>query len=330
MPKWAKLKKNAVISMVDRNLALEFVRVTEAAAIASAKWAGKGDSNSADGAAVGEMRSRLNAIEMSGTVVIGEGERDEAPMLFIGEKVGSGKGIAVDLAVDPLEGTGVTAKGGGNALSVLAAAPAGRLLHAPDTYMDKIAAGPLVGSKVSLEKSVKENLQIVAKALDKPIEEVTAVILERERHKKLIEEVRACGARIRLIGDGDVSGAISTAVPEAGVDILLGSGGAPEGVLAAAALKCLGGYIEGRLVFRNEGEKKRAVEYGLKQPEKLLKMSDLVKGDEAMFVATGVTDGTMLRGVTFGEHGLTRTHSVVMRAKTGTVRFVEAIHRHRK
>ena len=312
---------------MDRNLALEFVRVTEAAAIASAKWAGKGNSDAADQAAVNEMRARLAAIEMDGKVVIGEGERDEAPMLFIGEKVGSGKGMKVDIAVDPLEGTGVTAKGGANALSVLAAAPAGSLLHAPDTYMDKIAVGPAVGKKVSLENSVQENLKIVARETGKKIGEITVIILERERHKQLVEEVRKTGARIKLIGDGDVSGAISTAVPGTGVDVLLGSGGAPEGVLAAAALKCLGGYMEGRLNFRNSGEKKRAAEYGMNDPDKLLKLDELVKGSEAMFVATGVTDGTMLRGVSFEPHGEIKTHSVVMRCKTGTIRFVEALHR---
>ena len=312
---------------MDANLALEFVRVTEAAAIASAKWVGRGDSNSADQAAVQELRARLNAMQITGTIVIGEGERDQAPMLYIGEKVGSGKGSAIDIAVDPLEGTSVTARGGNNALSVLAAAPAGALLHAPDTYMDKIAVGPRVGKKVSLENSVKENLQIVAEALDKPMDEITVVILERERHAKLIEQVRKAGARIQLIGDGDVSGAISTTMPESGVDILLGSGGAPEGVLAAAAFKCLGGYMEGRLMFRNPQEEKRAREYGMKDPAKLLKLDDLVKGNEVLFVATGVTDGNMLKGVTFGEHGRVKTHSVVMRAKTGTVRFVEAIHR---
>ncbi len=312
---------------MDGNLALEFVRVTEAAAIASAKWVGKGDSNSADNAAVQEMRSRLGAIEMQGKVVIGEGERDEAPMLYIGEKVGSGKGSAVDIAVDPLEGTGVTAKGGDNALSVLAAAPAGTLLHAPDTYMDKIAVGPAVGRKVSLQNSVDENLQIISKATGKKVDELTVVILDRERHKQLIGQVRKSGARILLIGDGDVSGAISTSMPETGVDALMGSGGAPEGVLAAAALKCLGGYMEGRLMFRNKEEEKRAMEYGMKDPHKLLKIDDLSKGNDAIFVATGVTDGTMLRGVTYQPHGTVKTHSVVMRAKTGTVRYVEAIHR---
>lgn len=313
---------------MDRNLALEFVRVTEAAAISAAKWAGKGDSNAADQAAVEALRERLSVIDMRGKVVIGEGERDEAPMLFIGEKVGSGSGIELDIAVDPLEGTSVTAKGGANALSVLAAAPAGSLLYAPDTYMNKIAVGPRVGDKVSLENSVEENLGIVAERCEKKVEELTVVILERDRHRLLVDEVRRAGARIRLIGDGDVSGAISTAMPETGVDVLLGTGGAPEGVLAAAALKCLGGYMEGRLAFRNDEERKRAGEYGMSDPEKLLKLEDLVKGNESMFVATGVTDGTMLKGVGFGSRGEVRTHSVVMRAKTGTIRFVEALHRH--
>ncbi|MBI3588341.1 class II fructose-bisphosphatase [Candidatus Micrarchaeota archaeon] len=314
---------------MDRNFALEFVRVTEAAAIASSKWVGKGDSKAADQAAVTAMRERLGAVDVDGSIVIGEGERDEAPMLYIGEKVGSGQGVKVDIAVDPLEGTGVTARGGENALCVLAAAPSGSLLHAPDTYMEKIAVGPLVGSKVSLRNSVEKNLQIVAKALDKPLDELTVVILDRERHKKLIDEVRKCGSRIRLIGDGDVSGAIATALPNDEADVLLGSGGAPEGVLAAAAMKCLGGYIEGRLAFRNDGERRRAVEYGMADPDKILPLDDLAKGDDVMFVATGVTDGTFLKGVSFEPHGATRTHSVVMRAKTGTVRFVEAFHRHK-
>ncbi len=313
---------------MDRNLALEFVRVTEAAAISAAKWVGKGESDAADQAAVTAMRDRLKAIDFDGTVVIGEGERDKAPMLFIGEKVGNGKGFKADIAVDPLEGTGVTAKGLENALSALAAAPKGHLLNAPDTYMDKIAVGPAVGNAVSLEKSVGENLKIVAKKLGKEVSELTVVILDRERHKELIEEVRKAGARIRLIGDGDVSGAIATALPDAKVDVLMGSGGAPEGVLAASAMKCLGGYIEGRLKFRNEGERKRAMGYGLKDPEKVLTLDDLAKGEDSMFVATGVTDGTFLKGVNFEPHGTILTHSVVMRAKTGTVRFVEAIHRH--
>jgi len=308
-------------------LALEFVRVTEAAAISASMWAGKGDSHAADGAAVKAMRDRMKYIEMDGTVVIGEGERDEAPMLFIGEKVGSGKGPQVDIAVDPLEGTGVTARGGENALSVLAAAPKGMLLNAPDTYMDKIAVGPAVGGKVSLANTVADNLQIIATATDKPVNELSIVILDRDRHKQLIEHVRKAGARIKLIGDGDVSGAIASAMPGANVDALFGTGGAPEGVLAAAAMKCLGGYIEGRLAFRNDGERKRAIDYGLSDPDKILKLDDLAGGNESMFVATGVTDGTFLKGVAFEPHGMIRTHSVVMRAKTGTVRYIEAIHR---
>ena len=313
---------------LDRNLALEFVRVTEAAAIEASKWAGKGDSNSADQAAVTAFRDRINTIDIDGTIVIGEGERDEAPMLFIGEKVGNRNGPKVDIAVDPLEGTDVTARGGENALAVMAAAPEGSLLHAPDTYMEKIAVGPAVGSKISLENSVEDNLRIVAEFNEKKVEELTVVILDRERHKKLIGEVRATGARIKLIGDGDVSGAIATSMPGAGVDVLLGSGGAPEGVLAAVALKCLGGYIEGKLAFRNEEERKRAKNYGMKNPDKVLKLEDLVKGDRAVFVATGVTNGTMLKGVDFGSRGTISTHSVVMRTKTGTIRYIEAIHRH--
>jgi fructose-1,6-bisphosphatase class II len=313
---------------MDKNLALEFVRVTEAAAISASKWAGKGDSNSADQAAVTAMRERLNFIDIAGTVVIGEGERDEAPMLFIGEKVGTGKGMKIDIAVDPLEGTGVTARGGENALAVLAAAPHGKLLNAPDTYMEKIAVGPIVGNAVSLERSVGENLKSIAKKTGKEVNELSIVILDRERHKKLIDDVRAAGARIKLIGDGDVSGAIASAMPGSNVDALFGIGGAPEGVLAAAAMKCLGGYMEGRLAFRNPEERKRAIDYGLADPDKILKLEDLAGGKETMFVATGVTDGTFLKGVAFEPHGVIRTHSVVMRAKSGTVRYVEAIHRH--
>ncbi len=249
-------------------------------------------------------------------------------MLFIGEKVGSGKGMAVDIAVDPLEGTGVTAKGLENALSVLAAAPRGGLLNAPDTYMEKIAVGPRVGSKVSLNKTVAENLAVVAECCDKRVDEITVVILDRERHKQLVEEVRKAGARIKLIGDGDVSGAIAAAMPGTGVDVLMGSGGAPEGVLAAAALRCLGGYIEGRLEYRNEDERKRAASYGISDLDKVFSLDELASGEDVMFVATGVTDGALLRGVGFEGRGVTRTHSVVMRSKSGTVRFVEAIHRH--
>ena len=310
---------------MDRNLALDFVRATEAAALSSALWMGKGNEKSADHAAVEAMRKAFNIIDMDGTVVIGEGERDEAPMLFIGEKVGSGKGMKLDIAVDPLEGTTITARGDPNAMSVFAAAPHGGLLNAPDTYMDKIAVGPKCVGAVDLDASVEENLKAVAKCLEKPIDEVTVIIMDRDRHKELIEKVRKCGCRIRLIRDGDIAGALATAIEDSGIDILMGIGGAPEGVIAAVALKCLGGEIQGRLKFRNEEEKARAKKMGIRDLEKKYAINELVSSDEAMFAATGVTDGTILKGVQFLSHGA-KTHSIVMRAKTKTVRFIEAHH----
>jgi len=311
---------------MDRNLALDFVRATEAAALSSALWMGKGNEKEADRAAVEAMRKAFSIIEMDGTVVIGEGERDEAPMLYIGEKVGTGKGTKLDIAVDPLEGTTITARGGQNAMSVFAASLAGGLLNAPDTYMDKIAVGPECAGAVDLDASVEENLNAVAKRLNKPLDEVTVIIMDRDRHKELIEKVRKCGSRIRLIMDGDIAGALAPAIEDSGIDVLIGIGGAPEGVIAAAALKCLGGEIQGRLKFRNEDEKVRAKKMGMPDINKKLMMHDLVKTDEAMFAATGVTDGTILRGVQFLSHGA-KTHSIVMRAKTKTVRFIEAHHK---
>ena len=310
---------------MDRNLALDFVRATEAAAISSAYWMGKGDEKSADHAAVEAMRKAFSVIDMDGTIVIGEGERDEAPMLYIGEKVGSGKGMKVDIAVDPLEGTTITARGEPNAMSVLAAAPAGCLLNAPDTYMDKIAIGPKCVGAIDIDNSVEENLHAVAGKLDKDIEEVTVIMLDRERHKEIVDKIRKCGSRIRLIRDGDIAGALAPAIEDSGVDILLGTGGAPEGVIAAVALKCLGGEIQGRLKFRNEGEKQRAKKMGISDFDKKYGMEELASGDEAMFAATGVTDGTILKGVGFLSDGA-KTHSIVMRAKTKTVRFIEARH----
>ena len=310
---------------MDRNLALDFVRATEAAALSSALWMGKGNEKSADHAAVEAMRKSFSVIDMDGTIVIGEGERDEAPMLFIGEKVGSGKGMKLDIAVDPLEGTTITARGDPNAMSVLAAAPHGGLLNAPDTYMDKIAVGPKCVGTVDLDASVEENLQAIADKLDKPIDEVTAIVLDRERHKEIIEKIRKVGSRIRLIRDGDIAGALAPAIEDSGIDILFGTGGAPEGVVAAVALKCLGGEIQGRLKFRNEDEKQRAKKMGITDLEKKYKMNELCRSEEAMFAATGVTDGTILKGVQFLSHGA-RTHSIVMRAKTKTIRFVEATH----
>jgi len=310
---------------VDRNLALEFVRATEAAALSSARWMGRGDEKSADKAAVEAMRKMFSSISINGTVVIGEGERDKAPMLYIGEKVGSGNGIEVDIAVDPLEGTTITAKGTNNAITVLAAAPKGHLYHAPDTYMDKIAVGKDAAGVIDLDASVKENINAVADKLDKKPEDITVIILERDRHKKLIEEVRKCNARIRLIGDGDIAGGIAPSIPESGVDILMGIGAAPEGVITAAALKTLDGEMQARLKPQNKEEIKRAKKMGIKDVDKKLLINDLVKGDKAMFAATGVTDGTILRGVRY-QGDVAITHSIVMRAKTKTVRFIEAHH----
>ena len=310
---------------MDRNLALDFVRATEAAAISSAFWVGKGNEHEADHAAVEAMRKAFSIIDMDGTVVIGEGERDEAPMLYIGEKVGSGKGMKLDIAIDPLEGTTITARGDPNAMSVFAAAPSGGLLNAPDTYMDKIAVGPKCAGAIDLDASIEDNLNAVAKKLNKDVREVTVIVLDRDRHKELIEKIRKCGCRLKLIRDGDIAGAMAPALTESGVDLLLGTGGAPEGVVAAVALKCLGGEIQGKLKFRNEHEKERAKKMGLKGLNQKLMMKDLVKSDEAMFAATGVTDGAILKGVRFTSHGAV-THSIVMRAKTKTIRFIEAHH----
>lgn len=310
---------------MNRNFALEFVRVTEAAAISSARWMGRGDEKAADHAAVEAMRRALASIDFQGRVVIGEGERDEAPMLFIGEEVGSGKGMRLDLALDPLEGTTICAMGRTNALSVIAIAEEGQFLHAPDTYMEKIAVGPDAVGVVDLDKSPTENLKAIAEAKRKRIEDLTAVILDRPRHQALIEEVRKTGARIWLIGDGDVSAAISTAIPDSGVDVLLGTGGAPEGVIAAAALRCVGGDMMGRLVFRYDEERNRAKAMGIQDLNRKYGIEDLASGP-VLFCATGVTAGTLLKGVRFTSMGA-KTHSVVMRSETGTVRFVEAEHR---
>ena len=311
---------------MDRNLALDFVRATEAAAISSAFWVGKGDEKQADHSAVEAMRKAFSIIDIDGMIVIGEGERDEAPMLYIGEKVGSGKGMKLDIAVDPLEGTTITARGDPNAMSVFAAAPSGGLLNAPDTYMDKIAVGPKCVGAIDLDASVEDNLKAVAERLNKDLQEITVIILDRDRHKDLIEKVRKCGCRIKMIRDGDIAGALAPALRESGVDILMGIGGAPEGVVAAVALKCLGGEIQGRLKFRNEDEKNRAKKMGIGDLNKKLTMKDMVSSEEAMFSATGVTDGTILKGVRFTSHGAV-THSIVMRAKTKTVRFIEAHHK---
>ncbi len=313
------------MSVMDRNLALEAVRVTEAAAIAASKLMGRGDEKQADQAAVDAMRRGLNGLQIDGTVVIGEGERDEAPMLYIGEKVGSGTGPKIDIALDPLEGTTITAKGGQNALAVLAMASEGGFLNAPDVYMDKIAVGGgLPDGVVDLDNAPGVNLKNLAKAKKMEVSDLVACILDRPRHAELIAKVRESGARIMLISDGDVSGVMATSRPDSGVDIYLGTGGAPEGVLAAAALRCIGGQMQGRLLFRNDDERGRATRIGIKDLNRKYTMLELAKGD-VMFAATGVTDGTMLKGVRrFAGGGM--THSMIMRSRTGTVRFIEATH----
>jgi len=310
---------------LDRNLALEAVRVTEAAALSASRLMGRGDEMAADQAAVDAMRYALNALAIDGTVVIGEGERDEAPMLYIGEKVGTGHGPRIDIALDPLEGTTITAKGGPNALAVIAMAEAGGFLNAPDVYMEKIAVGAgLPEGIVDLDEKPARNLKNVAEAKRIDVADLVVCILDRPRHSELIAKVREAGARIMLIGDGDVSGVIATSRPDSGVDLYLGSGGAPEGVLAAAALRCIGGQMQGRLIFRNDDEKGRAARIGIKDLNRKYGLLDLAKGD-VMFAATGVTSGTMLQGVRRVAGGAV-THSMVMRSKSGTVRIIEAQH----
>ncbi len=310
---------------MERELALEFARVTEAAALSSARWVGRGDKEAADDAAVTAMRVMFDTVSIDGVVVIGEGEMDEAPMLYIGEKVGLGVPPAVDIAVDPLEGTNIVAKGLTGAISVLASAPRGTLLHAPDMYMDKIAVGPECKGRVFLDASVKENLRQVAKALDKTMSEVTAVVLDRDRHRTIIEEVRKAGARIKLITDGDVSPAVATAYPHSGVDILMGIGGAPEGVISAAALKCLGGDFQARLCPENDYEQQRCREMGIKDITQLFSIDELVKSDDVIFAATGITDSFLLKGVRYLK-GRAITQTIVMRSASGTIRFIEAYH----
>ncbi|MEK4027701.1 class II fructose-bisphosphatase [Pseudobacillus sp. FSL P4-0506] len=309
---------------MERSLSMELIRVTEAAALSSARWMGRGQKMEADDAATTAMRDVFDTIPMKGTVVIGEGEMDEAPMLYIGEKLGTGYGPRVDIAVDPLEGTNIVASGGWNALAVLAIADHGNLLHAPDMYMDKIAVGPEAVGQIDINASVLDNLKAVAKAKNKDIQDVVATVLNRPRHEDIIAQLREAGARIKLIEDGDVAAAINTAFDQTGVDILFGSGGAPEGVISAVALKCLGGEIQGRLLPQNDEEIKRCEKMGI-DLKQVLRMEDLVRGDDAIFAATGVTDGELLRGVQFkGSYG--QTHSVVMRAKSGTVRFIDGRH----
>ena len=311
---------------LDRVLVLEMVRVTEAAAIAAARLVGRGDEKAADHAAVEAMRAAFNELEFDGTVVIGEGERDEAPMLYIGEKVGTGNGPKIDIALDPLEGTTITANGGPNALAVLAVAEQGCLLNAPDVYMDKLAIGPgYEAGVVSLARTPTENVRALAAAKGVQPNEIIVCVLDRPRHEKLIAELRGLGCGIHLIPDGDVAGVIAVTDPDTTIDLYMGSGGAPEGVLAAAALACVGGQFQGRLLFRNDDERARARKWGVTDLDRIYELADLVKGD-AIFAATGVTDGSLLDGVKVRKGGCITTESVVMRASTGTVRWVKGEH----
>ncbi len=309
---------------MDRNLALEVVRITEAAALASARYLGKGDEKAADQAAVDAMRQAFDGVSVRGTVVIGEGERDEAPMLYIGETVGDGTGPEVDIAVDPLEGTSICANGGPSALSVIAIAERGNFLHCPDTYMDKMVVGPEGKGILDLDKSPTENLKLLSEIKGRKVEDLTVIILYRPRHEALIEEVRRAGARINLISDGDVAAAIATTKPETGIDLMLGTGGAPEGVLAAAALRCIGGEMQGRLNPRNPEEIERAQAMGINDIKRKYAIDELAAG-EVMFAATGVTNGEYLSGIRFFAGGA-HSQSVVMRSKTRTVRIIQATH----
>jgi fructose-1,6-bisphosphatase II len=310
---------------MNRGLTLEFVRITEAASIAAGHWLGRGNKEMADDAAVTAMRRMFDTVQIDGTVVIGEGEMDEAPMLYIGEKVGTGTPPELDVAVDPLEGTNIVAKGLTGAIAVLAVSPKNCLLHAPDMYMDKIAVGPKAAGKISLDATVEENIRAVAGALGKNVEDVTVVVLDRSRHEDLIKKVRKCGARIQLITDGDIPPAVAVAFDGTGVDMMLGIGGAPEGVIAAAALRCLEGEMQARLWPMDDADVARVEKMGIKDYRRLLTMDDLAKGDDVIFAATGITDSTLLRGVHYTSWGA-RTHSLVMRGRTGTVRFIDARH----
>ena len=320
---------NELANELDRVLVLELVRVTEKAAIAASKLVGRGDEKAADAAAVEAMRKAFDKLEIDGTVVIGEGERDEAPMLYIGEKVGNaiGKGPKIDIALDPLEGTTITAKAGPNALAVLAAAEKGNLLNAPDTYMDKLAVGPgYPEGIIDLAKSPSDNVRAVAEAKGVKPEEIIVCVLDRPRHADLIAELRGLGCGVVLIGDGDVAGVIAVTDEDTTIDMYMGQGGAPEGVLAAAALRCVGGQFNGRLVFRNEDEKARAAKWGIEDLDRIYKLEDLAKGD-CIFAATGVTSGSLLEGVKRRKGGRMTTESVVMRASSGTVRWIRGEHR---
>ncbi|WP_123040964.1 class II fructose-bisphosphatase [Cohnella candidum] len=311
---------------MERELALEIVRVTELAALASAPWMGRGEKIGADGAATDAMRAMFDTVSVRGTVVIGEGEMDEAPMLYIGEEVGSGIGPEVDVAVDPLEGTNIVAKGLNNAMSVIAVAGKGQLLHAPDMYMEKLAVGPQLAGKVRLTDSLETTLSTAAEVLGKAVSDLTVMLLDRPRHEAIVRTLRRVGVRIKFLSDGDVAGAMAPAFPETGIDLYVGSGGAPEGVLAAAALQCLGGELQGRLMPADGTEYRRCVELGISDPYRLLTMTDLIGTGDVIFAATGVTPGEFLGGVRYMPDQRAETHSIVMRAKTRTIRFVRTIH----
>lgn len=311
---------------MDRQLALEIARVTEAGALASASWIGRGDKHGADLAATSAIREMFDTVPINGTVVIGEGEMDEAPMLYIGEQVGSRVGPDVDVAVDPLEGTEVVANGLNNGMSVIAIAERGNLLHAPDMYMQKLAVGPLLAGHVSLDDPIELTLEKSAERLGKSVQELTVMILQRDRHSEIIQVLRNHGVRIKLLEHGDVSGAIVSAIPESGVDLYVGSGGAPEGVLAAAALRCLGGEMQGRLMVESRKQYDRCRKMGISDPSALLQMEDLVGTGDIIFAATGITNSDLLNGVRYLAGQRVETHSVIMRANTGTIRYLRCVH----
>ncbi len=312
--------------MLERELALEIVRVTELAALASAPWMGRGDKYGADHSATSAMRAMFDSVSIQGTVVIGEGEMDEAPMLYIGEKVGGNGGPEVDVAVDPLEGTDIVAKGLNNALSCIAVAPKGQLLHAPDMYMEKLSMGPELAGKLSILDSLEMTLRKAADLLHKSVSDLTVMILDRPRHQTQIQILRKVGVRIKFLSDGDVAGAMAPAFPETGIDLYVGSGGAPEGVLAAAALKCMGGELQGRLMPADGNEYNRCVTMGIDDPYRVLTMEDMVGSGDVIFAATGVTPGEFLGGVRYLSDQRAETHSIVMRGKTRTIRFIRALH----
>ncbi|WP_416147093.1 class II fructose-bisphosphatase [Salipaludibacillus sp. HK11] len=312
---------------MDRELAMEIVRVTEAASLASSQWMGRGLKNEADDAATTAMRNMFDSVHMRGKVVIGEGELDEAPMLYIGEELGSGNGPEVDIAVDPLEGTNIVAKGHPNAMAVIAIADKGTLLHAPDMYMEKLVVGVESAGLVRLTDPIEKTIDIVAKMNNKRVRDLTVIIQERERHNELVGRIQKKGARVKLFGENDVGASIAAAIPRSGIDLFVGTGGAPEGVIAAAAIKSLGGDMQARLLPSNDEEFQRCIGMGLEDPSMLLTLNDLVKSDDAIFAATGVTSGELLEGVRFLGGDLVETDSIVMRAKTGTVRYIKAHHR---